>query len=272
MQQIPIFLINLDRAGNRLSLMRERLDAAGLEFERFPAVDGSKLDPKFIEDFAPSSSWKGKGRPHPGEVGNFLSHLRVLETMLERKYERACILEDDVELDSTFASFLDSSLPWPTKTDVLKLEIALPEPRVRVLALGHVGPRELVFIPRGGASGSAAYIISYEGVAKLIPTLRRMTNFHDWQAFTPRKGGITISHVFPLPVRQSLATEIERPKTPRQKRPRIDRLRHSFLKRYSTLKRSIEEFQYCSHVYGTRAALHIAINPSWRETEDRHVS
>ena len=40
---LSVYLINLDRAVDRLARMTAKCDAVGLPFERVPAVDGSTL-------------------------------------------------------------------------------------------------------------------------------------------------------------------------------------------------------------------------------------
>lgn len=40
---MQVYLVNMDRSKERLEIMSQRLAALGINFERVPAVDGSKL-------------------------------------------------------------------------------------------------------------------------------------------------------------------------------------------------------------------------------------
>ncbi|KAI95051.1 hypothetical protein T281_07730 [Rhodomicrobium udaipurense JA643] len=264
---IPVFLINLDRAPHRLARMDEKLSSLGIAYERFAAIDGRTLPAGSVEIVAPVESWLGKGRPVVGEVGNFLSHRHLLELIVERGHERACIIEDDVDFDPCFPVFLDAKLLWPTGTDVLKLEIAFPEPRVRVMTLGKFGECELVFVVQGGEPGCAAYIITQEGARKLLPQLRQMTDIFDWQAFSYTRSGLSIAHILPLPVWQELATEMERSKSKQRKRKtRSKRIWHSIRKRWSLLRKRVQEIRFCLHSHGLKNTVTLIVSPSWRAT------
>jgi glycosyl transferase, family 25 len=224
MSQIPVFLINREAATHRLTAMQRQLCSLDITFERFPAVEGADLTPEFIAKLAPERTWIGKRRPSPGEVGCFLSHIRVLELMRDRGYGRICVLEDDVRLAPDFSDYLKDDLAWPSGADVLKLEIAFPKPRLRVVPLGKLGQRELVFIPTGGEPGSAAYIVTAQGGTKLLADFRVMIDVYDGQAFHYWRNPICIYHVIPLPAVQALASEMERPtRGPRFKKRRIIR-------------------------------------------------
>ena len=95
------YLINLDRSPDRLAEADAQLRAAGVAYERVPAVDGRTL------------GWAGlRGRvsrfrfflvhgrlPTPGEVACACSHLEAYRRLLASGEGAALVFEDDAALD-----------------------------------------------------------------------------------------------------------------------------------------------------------------------------
>ena len=65
---LRIYLINLDRDTARLAWMTRQLEAAGLCFERIPAVAGRAV-PQYLLPFFSSDGIAVNSRLEPGEVG-----------------------------------------------------------------------------------------------------------------------------------------------------------------------------------------------------------
>lgn len=91
-----VFVINLDRRGDRMAEVKAELDKVGItDYERFSAVDGKNL--------------KGNFRVAIGHVGCSLSHLGVVKLAKERGYKSYAVFEDDVvfhpEVQSLFEKF-----------------------------------------------------------------------------------------------------------------------------------------------------------------------
>ena len=116
------YLINLDRATERLKLMELEFNKCNLSYERIAAVDAKKLtddlytiDNKYDRDFV------------PGEIGCYLSHVNTLKQFLKSPYQFALILEDDAILDSNFKPIIENAilqhntLTTYQKWDILKL-------------------------------------------------------------------------------------------------------------------------------------------------------
>jgi len=99
------FLVNLDRDCQRLEAMKSQLDRLGVRYERIPAVLGSDLPEeekrKVVNHFR---WWCTMCMPVTnGEIGCALSHHRIYEKMANEDIKLACVVEDDVELNSRFA-------------------------------------------------------------------------------------------------------------------------------------------------------------------------
>ncbi|HVM80208.1 MAG TPA: glycosyltransferase family 25 protein [Stellaceae bacterium] len=100
-----IYVINLDRSTDRLASFRAA--NAHLEFRRFPAIDGSKLEISLVHDVpanAPEDRLIEPGveqqMPRPA-IGNALSHLAIWRMALTSS-EPTTILEDDAVVHRDF--------------------------------------------------------------------------------------------------------------------------------------------------------------------------
>lgn len=71
-QNIPKFVINLDRRQDRLLSISQEMDYIGWSFERFSAIDTNSY------------------------IGCALSHKRIAQLALERDYEYVMVFEDDI--------------------------------------------------------------------------------------------------------------------------------------------------------------------------------
>ncbi|MEM1237581.1 MAG: glycosyltransferase family 25 protein [Pseudomonadota bacterium] len=115
-------LINLDRAEERLASATKQLDQLGMTFQRFSAVDGSKLSDEETRDYSEHQSFQRMGRSmSPGEIGCFLSHYRVAKAFLKSDHQYCLALEDDLlaaedlpELLESLVGYLETkhTRPW----------------------------------------------------------------------------------------------------------------------------------------------------------------
>ena len=121
---IPVFVINLDRSVQRMEEMRERLDGLGLTYERFRAFDGRALDEQFLAESYANLLPLYKDGALLGQLGCYISHVEVAQLMLSRGIPRACIMEDDVVLDSSIVDFLNPEHCYPDWAGAIKLNLA----------------------------------------------------------------------------------------------------------------------------------------------------
>lgn len=116
------YLINLERAKDRLEMMQKEFEKARLPFERVCAVDAKNLD---------HNNFIIKNRYDrdllPGEIGCYLSHIKTLNLFLSSDSEFAIIIEDDAKLADDFVEIIEKTLnnykdlPSKHQWDVLKL-------------------------------------------------------------------------------------------------------------------------------------------------------
>lgn len=120
-----IFLISLKRSTDRHELIKKTLD--GLDYSIYWAVDGNDID---INDLHEKGLYhrhlskllrKRQGYPpvdmKKPQLGCALSHVNVYKKVLENKYERALIFEDDIiinlnAVDSTIQALQELPQDW----------------------------------------------------------------------------------------------------------------------------------------------------------------
>lgn len=116
------YLINLDRSPERLEKMKKEFAKCGMNFIRVQAVDSNHLDES---KFVVKNRYKRK--LVPGEIGCFMSHVKVLKLFLKSDAEFAVIIEDDIILHDNFKVMVEesisaySTLPQKHHWDILKL-------------------------------------------------------------------------------------------------------------------------------------------------------
>lgn len=112
MSHWPIFVISLADAGARRASLLRSLDALGLEWELFEAVDGRRgLGPVWESLIDREGAAQAMGRPLTnGEFGCALSHRGICEIILQRGLAGVIVLEDDAIIGPDFERFVREEL------------------------------------------------------------------------------------------------------------------------------------------------------------------
>jgi glycosyl transferase family 25 len=200
MPQIPIFVINLDRATERLADVSKQFEARRLAFERVPAVDGSLLTAAEKRRLNPPRLIGGE--MSDGEIGCFASHLRVFQIIADRRLPRVCVMEDDINMSSRALSWLAPDAPLPKGCDILKIE-GIIRPKTTVLPILEYAGQRIVFSWQV-SFGTAAYIMTLDGAHRALRRLAKMGSPIDHALFRYWENGLHIYEVHPFPVRQDL--------------------------------------------------------------------
>jgi glycosyl transferase family 25 len=171
----PIFLINLDRSHERLALMQVQGSGLGLNFERVPAIDGTKQLPGWMVAQFLDDCGRARGGLSEGEVGCYASHLVVFSKIVERRLKAAIVLEDDAVLDQDFERLACAAMcAAPAGWDCIHLSTDFKKPAFPVVDLG-LG-RSLVRYKRLPVN-SLGYVVSRAGAAKLLAARQRLRPF-----------------------------------------------------------------------------------------------
>ncbi len=160
MDGVQTWVINLDRAPDRLARVREQLERLGLPFTRLPAVDARALTPaqRALLD-EPAFHRRHGMTPLLGELGCYLSHIEVMRAFLASGAEAALVLEDDVRVHDTLPAVLAALMRGETRArwDVVKLSAVHSGTPVAVAALGG-GHALAVMLSK--CTGSSAYLMN----------------------------------------------------------------------------------------------------------------
>lgn len=168
---LQIWMINLDNAEERYTRMSEQLNAMGLSFNRFAAIDGktqagnlkAQVDKPFYERYMGQQIL-------PGKIGCYFSHLAVWKKLVESGAPIGLILEDDVVFHEDFGTALDLALAGSEHWDLLKLNST----RAKFpIGQGKMGEYRLnAYL--GRFTGNGCYLLKRETAVRLIPDLEEM--------------------------------------------------------------------------------------------------
>ena len=158
---MEIYVINLDRAPERMERMARLLDGMCVAFQRVPAVDGRTLPPPSTD--VPDSSY----RLSRTEVALIGSHQNCWALFEKSDSPYGVVLEDDVHFGHDFAELLKNGRALPGNFDLIKLETTPNKVWLSRRAAPQSPCSRHLHRLASPHLGSAGYIISRSGLAKL---------------------------------------------------------------------------------------------------------
>jgi glycosyl transferase family 25 len=108
---LQIYIISLKQDTEKREVISEILEDFGLKFTFIDAIYGNQLSEDAISLTREKSVGTIISRGYsatPGEIGCTLSHLVAYQDILDKNIDWACILEDDVILDTRFKVFINT--------------------------------------------------------------------------------------------------------------------------------------------------------------------
>lgn len=166
------WVINLDRAHERLRHIQAQLEPLGLAWTRFAAVDAQQLQAQQLAALDEQAFRRRHGTiPARGELGCYLSHIEVMRTFLRTDAQFALILEDDVIVNATLPQVLRGLLQHAHRWDMVKLSAVhsgSPQPVVEVCAGHHLA------VMLSQCTGSSAYLINRHAATRYVASLLPM--------------------------------------------------------------------------------------------------
>jgi glycosyl transferase family 25 len=176
-QQLHTWVINLDRAPERLARARSQLEALALPWTRLAAVDARALTPAqaaLLDDVAYRR--KHGMAPSLGELGCYLSHVEVMRALLASELEFALVLEDDVLLHPSLPAVLEGLLACRERWDVAKLSAVHSGTPVPYL---EVAPGHWLAVMLSRCTGSSAYVLNRKAAQAYLAGLLPMSLPYD---------------------------------------------------------------------------------------------
>jgi glycosyl transferase family 25 len=191
------WVINLDRAPERLARITAQLRRLELPFHRLAAVDARSMtdEQRALLD-EPAYRRKHGMSPVLGELGCYLSHVLAMRAFLASDADFALVLEDDVLLTDSLPAVLAGLAQHRSRWDMCKLSAVhsgTPQPFVEV-APGH---RLAVMLSR--CTGSSAYAINRHAAQAYLKQLLPMSLPYDHVFDQGWRFGLKVRLVTPTP-------------------------------------------------------------------------
>jgi glycosyl transferase family 25 len=197
MDGLQTWVINLDRAPERLARIDAQLQALGLPFTRLPAVDARALKPEQSAALDETAYRRKHGMaPVLGELGCYLSHVEAMRLFLATEAAFAMILEDDVLLHDSLPAVLQGLIAKPGRWDMVKLSAVHSGTPQRVLKLS---PGHDLAVMLSRCTGSSAYLINRHAAGAYLQGLLPMSLPYDHVFDQGWRFGLKVRLVTPTP-------------------------------------------------------------------------
>lgn len=173
----PIFCISLARATERQTVMVKRLDALGFPYKMIDAVDGATLDLSQLDDRLRPDKFRRKfGRDMvPGEIGCFLSHYNLWESLIATGEEYALVLEDDVDLSDDFTAVVADIVALNLEWDIVVLHTPRNKYPVDIIAKNIADKGYKLGRANRRIVRTAGYLIRLRGAQRLHEYCREIS-------------------------------------------------------------------------------------------------
>ena len=222
----PIFVVSLERAGDRKAFVHRVFHEAGLEYEIVPAVDAKALGAAELATYSSRRAVFEYGRElSRGVLACSLSHLRVLQRIIDEGLEAAVVFEDDTRPLPGFGDLLTAPKLVPDDCDVLTFHSlydwasATPvseEPVFGDFRLCRYGRTPM---------GTQAYLITRRGAERVLDVAFPVSLPSDEILFRPRPAALEVYGVEPSPVAQEdFPSEIDVPAPPLRDHSQLTRV------------------------------------------------
>jgi glycosyl transferase family 25 len=196
---VPVYLINLERALDRLLTMDRQLSSAGIFYERVDAVEGNKL--AFPNDLYDASGYRARhGKlTNPAEVGCYLSHIECARRFLASQSDHALIFEDDLLLPDDLPEIISAALAEGVSWDILRLSTVN---RGKKFIVKQLTSQRALAVSLTREKGSGAYLINRRAALWLCQALVPMRLPYDIAFDLEYLSGLRGMFVSPVPISQ----------------------------------------------------------------------
>ena len=196
-EHLHTWVINLERAPERLARVRAQLESIGLPWTRLAAVDARALTPQQAAALdEPAYRRKHGMTPSLGELGCYLSHIEVMRALLASGHRFALVLEDDVLLQPSLPAVLRGLVAQQARWDVAKLSAVHSGTPVRYL---QVAPGHSLAVMLTRCTGSSAYLLNRKAAQAYLAGLLPMSLPYDHVFDQGWRFGLKFRLVTPTP-------------------------------------------------------------------------
>ena len=183
--RLNFYVIILDRSVDRMKRFVENFRSFPIPYIRVSAIEGRNLTIP-VKDYDALMFFIYTGRDAlPGEIGCFLSHIKVLRMFLESEKEFAFICEDDAMPISESHEAIEQAISRSRSWDLLRLfggrfKTSFP---YQSLTSNHSLCTSIT-----GMVATAGYIVNRHAAEILVKRLLPMTSLYDCALFHGRVG------------------------------------------------------------------------------------
>ena len=176
------FLINLEKAKDRLKSCDEEFRKISLDYVLVKAVDGEKNLPSKKEFSEFFYTLKHGKRVNPREVACYQSHIKALELFIKTSEEYALICEDDIEFSDDFIDVVNQSLKSPIKFDILRLSGSEDKDREKGMPLKLLKLSKNFYLSLNFSYKpiAACYLLNRKAAKSILKKMKRMHLPYDY--------------------------------------------------------------------------------------------
>ncbi|CAH0342908.1 glycosyltransferase family 25 protein [Rhizobium sp. CECT 9324] len=192
---LEVKIINMESATHRREMIRQIFDRSSFDWSIFTAH--TSLDTAEIS-YSSTEILKTFGRTlSPPQQGVWSSHYFAIKTFLDHSaHDYLLVFEDDVIFDVALP--VDRLIDYMAKSDIhyMRLFGMYNAPAVRITAWYD----RSILRYKSSPSGTQAYLLSKEGAARMISSLKTINSPIDLAMDQFWKTGLPIYSLFPFPV------------------------------------------------------------------------
>ena len=205
-QPFNTYLINLDRAADRLEFMDAQLAKLEIGYERISAVDRLKIDASVPGyDARGYRLLHGRGF-HDGEIACYLSHVSCLRAFLASSADYALILEDDCRLPDNLVAVITAAIDMGDEWDILRLSTVNSGIRVPYRKLDREHSLAIALTREKGAGG---YVVNRKCAEVFLDRLMPIRVAWDIAFDIEYLMGLRSVFVEPIPIDQNTGLETQ---------------------------------------------------------------
>lgn len=194
---IHAYIINLQKATERMAHMQSEIARVDIPYTRIEAVYGPELREPIQEfDEKRFNVLTGKAK-NLREVGCYLSHIKVFQAFLASSEPYALVLEDDVNLPNEFSKLLHQAIEHQQHWDLLRLSSSRSGAFIPIAPLD--GSHQLAYNTKV-LKNTGAYLISRHGAERCLSKLLPMCLPYDVALDRDWDIGIKSACITPFPV------------------------------------------------------------------------
>jgi glycosyl transferase, family 25 len=194
----PIWVVSLEGAPERRSFVVQSFADTGLAYEVVDAVDGTTLSADELRSYSRARSLFEVGRGlMEGEVGCALSHLRLLQRMLDEDLPEVLIVEDDVAPMPALGRLLGRRDQLPSDRDVVTFCSLWSSSAPRPVAGAELDDEHRVCTYRRMLFGAQCYLITAPAARRVLDVAYPIRMPYDELLFRRRPAHLRVYGVEP---------------------------------------------------------------------------